>query len=418
MRGAVAILAALGLFLSSCSADDNYSLATSGIGTELYSPGLPNRARNLEVYAGFICYEASIPYDLQGIQPVCNYSAFRSGDWNSFVQMGVADIDQRCDSYLQWLDSAKRRREPVTNQLAGTGRLTNQILALTGASVGVLNAVSVAFGYASDTYLNIQSSLLIELDHSTVQSVVYGVQTRLKDEIASRPVSSKPEAIQILRTYLRSCMPFTISTEVNTQLSALGRGAPVTGDLLTTETIPFRRFPSKPLDKPGRTPAPEGIEAYSVILDPDLLKNNLVGAGAVRQALAALCVKTTPTSRPDVRTTRSIQWYKSFKDANTPENKRELLTYQNIQQLNDDPRRCSKNFPRNWFEKVNFPQGGLAADALFIKKLNEIVPDAKLTAASNDTTVRATILVAKRKKGINLEFEDEVDQALYDNMGL
>ncbi|MGO7968628.1 hypothetical protein ACC720_35015 [Rhizobium ruizarguesonis] len=411
-------MAALGLCLSSCSADDNYSLVTSGIGTELYSPGLPVRATNLEVYAGFICYEASIPYDLQGSQPVCDYSAFRGGDWNSFVQMGVADIDQRCDRYLQWLDSAKRRREPVTNQLAGTGRLTNQILALTGASVGVLNAVSVAFGYASDTYLNIQSSLLIELDHSTVQSVVYGVQTRLKDEIASRSVSSKPEAIQILRTYLRSCMPFTISTEVNTQLSTLGRGAPVTGELLTTETIPFRRFPSKPSDKPGRTPAPEGIAAYSAILDPEVTKSNLVGAGAVRQALAALCVGTAPTNKPDVRTTRSIRWYKLYKDANTSENKREVLTYQNILQLNDDPRRCSKTFPRNWFEKVNFPEGGLAADADFIKKLNETVPDAKLTATSNDAAVRATILVAKRKQGLSFEFGDEVDQALYDKLGL
>ncbi|MGO8038974.1 hypothetical protein [Rhizobium leguminosarum] len=411
-------MAALGILLSSCSADDNYSLVTSGIGTELYSPGLGNRVQDLEVYTGFICYSASIPYGLQGSQPVCNYNEFGSAEWNAFVQMGIADIDQRCDRYLQWLDAAKRRREPVTNQLAATGRLTNQILALTGSTVGVLNAVSIAFGYASDTYLNIQSSLLIELDHSTVQSVVYGVQTRLKDEIASRSVASKPEAIQVLRTYLRSCMPFTIATEVNTQLSALGRGAPVTGDLLTTETIAFQRFPARPLDKPRVTPAAEGVSSYKAILDPDLISQNLVGAGLVKQALSALCLKAPTGSKPDVRTRLTINSYQDANDANVPASKRGLLSYANIVKLNDDHTRCADPFPKNWYEKTVFPTAGLAADADFIMALNALVPDAKLTDKSSDSNVRAAVLIARTKKNTNLELGNEVDQSLYEALGL
>ncbi len=403
MKTARLISAALCLFMSSCSADTNTSLLYNEVGTDLYSASLPASTRRLDEYTGYICQSAGLTRADGSGRTVCPVESFKSKDWNDFVQAGVYDIDQRCDRYLAWLDAAKRSKAPITNQIAGTARLTNQVLLLTGTAMPAISIVAAAFGYASDTYSNVQSSLLIELDHSTVQSVVYGIQNKLKDEIATESIDSKPQALSVLRTYLRSCMPFTIATEVNTQLSTLGRNGTAARDLLTTEN--FYRGPAKPEDKPGPPPGQPPLDVYAKILDPNEFKLKLISSALVKSALKALCVDTSPKTVNSPRTTASIEWYLLDK-LPAPANKRGYLTLKDLTALNDQPGvPCTETFPKNYFEKSRLTSG-LSGDAAVVKGLNKAL-NLNLSAGSTVQEMRAAIKAYRKDKS------DELDPDVY-----
>ena len=54
------------------------------------------------------------------------------------------------------------------------------------------------------------SRLLISVNQSTVQEVVYGSQGQFREKIRDYRVPDQPAAIYLLRNYLRLCMPITI----------------------------------------------------------------------------------------------------------------------------------------------------------------------------------------------------------------
>lgn len=365
MRTARLFSAALCLFVSSCSADTSTSLVYNDVGTDLYSVSLPISTRRLDEYTGYICQSAGLAEADSG-KLVCPVGKFKTKEWNEFVQMGVYDIDQRCDRYLAWLDATKRSKNPIANQLNGTARLTNQVLLLSGAALPAISIVSAAFGYASDTFSNVQASLLIELDHSTVQSVVYGIQNKLKGEISKESISSKPEALSVLRTYLRSCMPFTIATEVNTQLSTLGRNGVVKDLLISDSSYPK---PAMPDEKPKPPPGQPSIDDYAKILDPNDLKN--ISRAVVITALKTLCVETGPKTVSDPRTIAAIGWYLQIREPNRASDKRGYLTRNNLDRLNDEKSgSCNRTFPKNYFEKAYLIKG-LANNPTVVNGLNK-----------------------------------------------
>lgn len=402
MKTARLISAAFCLFVSSCSADTKTSLVYNDVGTDLYSASLPDSTRRLDDYTGYICQSAGLTRVDGAGRAVCPVASFKAKEWNDFVQMGVYDIDQRCDRYLAWLDAAKRSKTPIANQISGTARLTNQVLLLTGTAMPAISIVAAAFGYASDTFTNVQSSLLIELDHSTVQSVVYGIQNKLKDEISTEAISSKPQALSVLRTYLRSCMPFTIATEVNTQLSTLGRNGVVAGDLLTTDNS--YRGPATPDEKPHRPPQQPPVSAYAKIIDPNEL--TLISTALVKSALKALCVDTDPNSVGSARTQASIGWYLQDNEPGRLTNKRGYLTLANLSRLNDQPGvPCTKTFPKNYFEKMHLPNG-LSKDIAVIQGLNKAL-NLNLSAGSTLQEMRAAI------KAYRKDQSDELDPDVY-----
>src|SRR5690606_24064523 len=90
-------------------------------------------------------------------------------DWNLFVQAGMNDIDQRCDGYLAWLDDRRRSNDTILGQINITEGTTQTILLATEASALAIGAVGAAFGFARNTFSNINSRLLTEVNHSTVQ---------------------------------------------------------------------------------------------------------------------------------------------------------------------------------------------------------------------------------------------------------
>jgi hypothetical protein len=172
---------------------------------------------------GFICQQAGLPIVVDGDVVLCAYSGMRPPEWTLFVQAGMNDIDRRCDAYLAWLDEKRRSREPILKQLADMGAATAAILRATNTGATPIAIVGIAFGLAADTFTNISSRLLLEVNHSTVQSVVLGYQADFRANNARAIIDNRPAAIYLLRSYLRLCMPYSIEMSINNTVTIYHR---------------------------------------------------------------------------------------------------------------------------------------------------------------------------------------------------
>lgn len=221
LRVFVALMAAA-VVLAGCGRLEENRRFMRGIGTNLYTNDLAEETRLLEIYFGYICAQAGIisGYDQDGL-PQCNYSAFArsSSAWNAFVTQGLNDIDRRCDAYLAWLDNKRRSREPKIKQISDIGTATQAIMSFTGSNPTALDVVGVAFGLIVDSVANYHSRLLLEIEGSSVQAVVFRERTRLRSEINAINFTNKPEAYHAIRSYLNVCLPHTIETEINNTIT-------------------------------------------------------------------------------------------------------------------------------------------------------------------------------------------------------
>jgi hypothetical protein len=146
------------------------------------------------------------------------------------------DVDQRCDAYLAWLDEKKRSREPILKQLAAMGAATAGILQAVDSGPKSLALAGIAFGLAAETFTNINSRLLQEVDHTTVQTTVLNNQQIYRDKVLGEIVDNRPAAIYLLRGYLRICMPFSIEMDINNTVTVFhrsGAGALTRDPMLT-----------------------------------------------------------------------------------------------------------------------------------------------------------------------------------------
>jgi hypothetical protein len=210
--------AAFGLTASGCFLANDGMYFREGIGTTLTRPELPEVTQAQDLYIAHICQQAGLP--------TCGDGYMDAQGWTLFVQAGMNDIDLRCDAYLAWLDNRKRSATPILNQLAAMNSTTQAIMNATGSGAAAITIVGVAFGLAADTFTNVNSRLLLEVNQSTVQSVVLGNQTNYRLEAAKVLVRSRPMALYLLRNYLRICMPFSIETSINNTISVYHRAGP------------------------------------------------------------------------------------------------------------------------------------------------------------------------------------------------
>ena len=97
-------------------------------------------------------------------------------------------------------------------------------MGVAGAGTQALSIVATAFGLAGTTYANWNSRLLLDVDHSTVQTIVYTRQQDFRKANAGVIVPDRPAAIYLLRGYLRICMPITIETTINTNVTLAQAG--------------------------------------------------------------------------------------------------------------------------------------------------------------------------------------------------
>ena len=195
-----------------------------GIGTALYTADIAEATNLQDLYVTHICRQAGFPIitNADGLA-VCDASLSPQA-WALFVQAGMNDIDQRCDAYLAWLDDRKRSAAPILQQIQDMRTATEAIMRVAGVGANPIVIAGTAFGLASATFTNLNSRLLMEVDHSTVQAVVLRKQREYRQGIVRQLIDNRPAAIHALRSYLRLCMPFTIEMEINTTVTLVQRG--------------------------------------------------------------------------------------------------------------------------------------------------------------------------------------------------
>lgn len=215
-----------------------------GPGVSLYSAEMAEQARLHELYVGNICRQAGLATTLSGDLVVCDYASLRPAEWSLFVQTGMNDIDARCDGYLSWLDSRRRTTSLIQRQLIDTQTAAGAVLIATQAGAQAISIVGAALGFAAQTFTNINSRLLFEVEQSTVQALVLSRQNRFRDDLPTR-IDNKAAAIYALRSYLRLCMPMTIETQINTTVKLFERGGPgALADAMDEPLIDSRRLQS------------------------------------------------------------------------------------------------------------------------------------------------------------------------------
>jgi hypothetical protein len=212
--------------LAGCNADRRY--IQNGIGDDLYSSDIMQATTNLETYLGFICHQAGIvaPTADDGF-PRCR-RPMQTTEWTLLVQTGFNDIDRRCDSYLAWLEYVRHRDRFYSSQLNQIGRLTNAILLATSPADAIaIGIVAEAFGYGQSLFTDHQARIMLGYESSTIKTIVSERRVDFRTTFATVEILNKPAAVHVLRSYLRICMPYTITMDANTYARASASG--VTG---------------------------------------------------------------------------------------------------------------------------------------------------------------------------------------------
>ena len=131
-------------------------MGSYGIGTELYSPDTAASARNLEVYLGYLCWQAGFEtsgyVDYSSGEPRCVDAYLRSEQWKLIVLAGWNDIDRRCDGYLAWLDYQRRSRVFTNDLFAHIGLLTTGIFASLNTGKQTISLVALSLGFGQNIY--------------------------------------------------------------------------------------------------------------------------------------------------------------------------------------------------------------------------------------------------------------------------
>lgn len=218
-----------GLFLVSCG-PGNQNFLANGPGAQLEANDIAVTQIRSEDYFKYLCKQSGILPSYNGKSYSCLPHPGDSRHWMLLTQQGLNDIDRRCDSYLQWLDHKKRSKAPILSQIGAIDTATTAILGATGVSGAPLTIVAAGFGLLRNSVENYHSRLLLEIESSTINSVVLNEQHRFREKLRTENVvvDNKPAAEHVLRSYLRICLPFSIETSIN-NFSTLGsKGIQVT----------------------------------------------------------------------------------------------------------------------------------------------------------------------------------------------
>jgi hypothetical protein len=219
--GIVASCVALALLVSGCdTTDSNYF--RYGVGTNLYSEDIVQTTQLQDIYFTELCRQA-LPL-ISTSDSACINAGPNAAAWSLIVQAGLNDIDRRCDSYLAWLDDRRRTNNAVLKELADITVASQAIMRIGGVGANPITLAGLAFGLAANTFTNINSRLLLEVDKTTVQTLVLRRRDEYRFQLRSIQIESKPAAVHALRSYLNICTPYTIETDINSTITVFQTG--------------------------------------------------------------------------------------------------------------------------------------------------------------------------------------------------
>jgi len=375
--GIVAACVGLALLVGGCDLNDrNYF--REGIGTDLYTGDTATATELQNVYLDYLCRQSS-SYVGAGA-PSCAQQVATS-TWPVIVQAGMNDIDTRCDSYLAWLDQKRRENAGILTEISAVrfavDALTNP--AVVTVSPVALAAISAAFGLATSTVNNF-NSLLLQVDHTTVQNVVFNNRHDFRENLLkfSSAIDSKPMAIHTLRTYLTICMPMTISANINSTVTVFQQTGFVGSNRPLSPTIGAPITARQTIGQQGRSEIVVN-QQFATILDP--YDPKVHSAPYVMSIQKALCVPKSEVGTIGPDTKALIRIYEATKSATVPtaRNNGKLDTKEIDEVLGSG--QCASDRttglptgPQNFFEKLIFNSNprGQQDLAAFIDALKKV----------------------------------------------
>ena len=334
-----------------------------GAGSDLYSAHLAQATQLEDQNVYYICRQAGGPNLETSGGASCDVT-----DWTAFTLAGMNDIERRCDAYLNWLDAQRRDRTPVLSQIAAMGGTAGAIMGVAGAGTQALSIVATAFGLAGSTYANWNSRLLLDVDHSTVQTIVYTRQQQYRKANAGVIVPDRPAAVYLLRGYLRICMPITIETDINTSVTLVQSGVPpsLVQNMLVRKAVFGGGEVRPPLT--ARTPMrPAPVQAAGLPNAETAEEKKISAPQLGRLQTDVLCVPATKAF--DAATRDGIRVFQaSFGSTATG-------TISSAAELENMVKRGQGACPadaRNWYERKSFFQKG-APDPDRVKQLQHFL---------------------------------------------
>jgi hypothetical protein len=379
-----------------------HNFLAHGPGAQLEASDIPAARELNRKYFNYLCQEAGlVPGSLGEPYHSCYIEPENQKYWTLVTYQGLNDIDRRCDAYLQWLDHRKRSKGPLISQVGSMGAASLGIMGITGASTKALTIAAIAFDLVNKSIENYHSRLLLEIESSTVNSVVLNARRRFREELrdSRMRVSNKPQAEHILRSYLRLCLPFSIEANIN-NFSTLGSNGiapnnensidwrPVVGDIVGTG----QPFGSRPKGRPTPQNPPATSKALKKVFKGDGFQMS-----DLTDLQHALCVPKNSIGKINKYTTAAIAIYEeeagnaNFKEITT-DNKIDQNELNKIVGYGN----CDTNLYRNWYERIYLTENkskGLVT--LLNTKINGVTLDENLK--TSDPIVRSRIAVARLK---------------------
>jgi hypothetical protein len=418
MRAVVRLIACVGVALAvaGCDPTTERRYINEGAGVDLYTPDRAGQIELLNQYINFVCEQTG---------------SSCQGNWSTFVQAGMNDIDARCDGFLTWLDGRRRDREPVLAEISAINTAVHSVMTVTGSNPKSLDIVTAAFGLASASYNNWNSRLLISVNQSTVQEIVYTSQGKFRAKIKSYPVPDQPTAIYLLRNYLRLCTPITIEASINTITMLVQRDAPPESmqSLVVTTTTPVSTTPVRPVVQVIHSTQP-------IVVTPPLKEFVTNAFGPIEPTISVtqgkalqtmLCVPATGNFGPEGSTDPTrialhdfnmAYLYGSDPMPAVPDNIKDSKTRDDLFNTLQKFRSCTAAGFQNPYEvgifsKFGFPTvRGQIAKALTTKAQQPVPAGLTTGGASVDPVLRNAITTLRRAFGT--PGQPNLDPAFYD----
>lgn len=404
--GVIVACVGLALLVSGCDANDR-AYFRDGIGTDLYTTDIAAATDLQNAYLESLCRQ-SLSY--VGTVPSCSdRGELPPALWPLIVQAGMNDIDTRCDSYLSWLDVKKRENGAVLSEIGAirvaVDALTNP--AITTVSPVALAAVAAAFGLATSTLGNV-NSLLLQVDHTTVQSIVFTQRQIFRESVLklTSEINNKPTAIHALRTYLTICMPMTISAGINSTVTVFQQtGGMFARSFSPTTTIGSPFTPASVVQKPPRAlPVPPDVDVAPFFAETNLSKPD------TELTLRGLCIdNNTGTGLTRASLIKAlVAIFEATPDSDNPLKPDGIISGNERRVINKQPN-CGA--AKNYFEKAVFANTQSlqktknSADALanFISDLLNRSPGGDLSGTTPlaNQTLRDKISTVRTALGVN-----------------
>lgn len=407
-----AFLPVVSVWLAACDPALEQKYYKEGIGTEIARPDIATVTALQDLYLSELCRQTGMVPMVDG---VCSPVGL-TPNWGVIAEAGMNDIDARCDAYLAWLDDKRRSQEPILSEINALQTTSQALMRVAGVGADPITMVGLAFGLASNTFTNIRSRLLLEANHSTVQSIVLSRQKEYRDGLMKQRIVTRAEAVYALRSYLRICMPMTIEMQINTTITiyeqagvpgiAMKRDNPLIDPRTVTRNAPVGAVPIVSsqkivhIDRPVPGPIP-GLADITPKDNPELR-----GQSDLSQLQSALCAQAD-NGAVGALTKAEIGIFKIATYLDPTDTRREG------KQLSPDEIRKIKtsgecpDTAKNYYEKTSYKPNAQAKFGALGRNLDRLISENPVgTPTALTKPVRDKITLARQKLSQTVKLRD------------